>query len=267
VAHTGSESSGVLLTLDRGIKVLEEIARGDGLATAKSLGSSLNINLGTMYQLIRTLQGNGYIHRLPGGRYHLGPRIGFLIDHYEVQTALPQTILDHLHELQRATDETVYASLAQGSTIAIVAAKEGTQRVRVGKSTIGYSAFPHARASGKVFLAFVEPDDLDDYFEDRNLERLTENTITDWGQLLTEFKVIRGRGLSFDREEFDKGISCIAAVVLGSGGEPFGAYAASLPVGRFESDRDSVAVALLKAAEAASRDLGYQGDYPPEATA
>ena len=36
-----SGSSGTLLTLDRGIRVLEEIARGNGLGTARSIGATL----------------------------------------------------------------------------------------------------------------------------------------------------------------------------------------------------------------------------------
>src|SRR5262245_51058231 len=80
-------SSGLLLTLDRGIQVLEQIARGQGRATAKSLTADLGINLGTCYQLLRTLQAHGYVHRLHGGRYGLGTRIGFLADHYSSSVA------------------------------------------------------------------------------------------------------------------------------------------------------------------------------------
>ena len=45
MAKTETDTSGLLLTLNRGIKVLEEIARGDGLVTAKTLSTTLEINL------------------------------------------------------------------------------------------------------------------------------------------------------------------------------------------------------------------------------
>ena len=60
-----SGSSGTLLTLDRGICVLEEIARGNGLGTARSIGATLGINQGTVYQILRTLQDSGYVRRHP----------------------------------------------------------------------------------------------------------------------------------------------------------------------------------------------------------
>lgn len=258
-----SEASGLLLTLNRGIKVLEEIARAEGGATAKMLSTTLDINLGTVYQLLRTLQANGYINRLPGGLYQLGSRIGYLIDRYELQTAIPQPVIDNLHELHLATDETVYVSLAQGSEITIVASREGTRRLRVGNAVVGYSDYPHARASGKAFLAYCEPSDLDDHFDNRKLEALTPNTITSWDQLLAEFEEIRRAGVAFDHEEFDEGIACVGAVIVATDDLPVGSYSAALPKARFDRERDSVIAAVTTAAEKASRALGYVGSFPP----
>ena len=107
---TRSGSSGTLLTLDRGIRVLEEIARGNGLGTARSIGATLGINQGTVYQILRTLQDSGYVHRQPGGRYQLGARIAYLVDGYQIQAAPPQVIIDFLHTLHHSIDETVYAA-------------------------------------------------------------------------------------------------------------------------------------------------------------
>lgn len=264
MSSTPSRSSGTLLTLDRGIRVLEDIARGSGAGTAKSIGANLGINPGTIYQILRTLQNNGYVHRLPEGRYQLGARIAYLLKGYQVQAAPPQAIIDHLHSLYVATEETVYASIALGSSIAVVASHESTKRLRVGTTDTGNSANPHASASGKAFLAICEEKDLDDYFDNRKLECLTHNTICDWDALLVEFETIRREGVAFDREESDLGISCIGAAILGPHGQPIGAYAAAMPVARFEQARESVAAALLKAGGDASRALGYTAEYPPE---
>ena len=261
--ETQNTTNGILLTLDRGIRLLEEVARSDGRATAKILSGTLGINLGTTYQLLRTLQTNGYLNRLAGGRYQLGARIGFLIDHYEIQTAPPQAFLDTLHDLRQATDETVYVSLAQGTDITIVASLEGTQQIRVGKSTVGYSAHPHARASAKAFLAFCAEDDLELYLPEGELEAMTANTITDRRALSAELAKIRKSGVALDNEEFNLGIACIGTAILNEEGKPVGAYAASLPIGRFKTQQKSVTAELIRASEAASAAMGYEGSYPP----
>jgi IclR family acetate operon transcriptional repressor len=264
MANTRPTTSGTLLTLERGIRVLEEIARGNGLGTARSIGSSLGINQGTVYQILRTLQNSGYVHRLPGGRYQLGARIAYLVDGYQIQAAPPQVIIDHLHALHLATDETVYASLALGSSIAIVASHESTKRLRVGCLDVGFADNPHSTASGKAFLAFCDESELDLYFENRKLPAVTVNTITEWSALQLEFERIRTTGLSFDREESDLGIAGLGTVIIGSHGEPVGAFGAVMPIARFEQARESVSAAMLKAGEGASRALRYHGVYPPK---
>ena len=256
-------TTGLLLTLDRGIRVLEAIADGGGRASAKELSLGLAINLGTMYQLLRTLESNGYIVRLPGGTFRLGTRIGFLIDRFDLETAPPKQLIDKLHELRDVTEETVYISMAQGTDITVVASLEGTQRLRVGNSTVGYTDHPHARASGKAFLSACEPDEVDRYLRGRELTALTSNTITNRDTLTEELKQARRQGVAYDREEFEQGIVCIGAAIIGADGKPVGSYTVALPSGRFPVSQDSITADLLAASEASSVSLGYDGPYPP----
>jgi IclR family acetate operon transcriptional repressor len=259
-------NSGILLTLDRGIRVLEHIAQSEGRATAKEVSRSLGINPGTTYQLLRTLQANGYVNRGAGGRYELGMRVGYLLDQYTARAAPPQALLEFLEDVHSATDETVYMSMVSGSEIKIVASLEGTQRLRVGKSNVGYSAHPHARASGKAFLAYCDRDKLETYLPNRELPALTQNTITDWDQLLTELEAVRLRGVAHERGEFEPEVACIASVIIDEEGNPIGAYAASLPSARFLAQKNAMATELLRVGEAASRWLGYKGEYPLRAS-
>jgi IclR family transcriptional regulator, acetate operon repressor len=256
-------ASGLLLTLNRGIQVLEEIAREQGRATAKSLTMSLGINLGTCYQLLRTLQANGYVHRLPGGRYGLGTRVGFLADHYQATATPPPELIDILHDLHQAVEETVYISLRRGRKIEISAFLEGTKALRVGNLTVGYGDHPHIRASAKAFLAFAPPDTVDELLEDVALESRTPNTITEWDQLWAELADTRIRGYGIDDEEFTEGVSCIGAPILDSSGAPIGSYGTSFPAGRLSTDGEPIAKLVMAASEQASRALGYSGPYPP----
>ena len=257
-------STGTLLTLERGIRVLEEISRANGLSTARSLGAALGINQGTVYQILRTLQDSGYVQRLQGGRYQLGARIAYLVDGYQAQAAPPQAIIEQLQALHLQTDETVYAVLVLGTTMSTVASFESNKRVRVSGLEVGNVTHPHALAAGKALLAFSEPGDIDSYLDGRQLPPLTERTITDWARLEADMLAAREVGLAFERDEYEHGVSGIGSVILGSHGEPFGAYGAAVPNGRFDHVVESLGAALLAAAEQASRSLRYRGDYPPK---
>lgn len=260
---TGPATSGLLLTLNRGIQVLEEVANEQGRATAKALAAALEINLGTCYQLLRTLQANGYVHRLPGGRYGLGSRIGFLSDHYQATTAPPPELIDILHELLGSVEETVYISLRRGRKVEVAAVLEGTKALRVGNLNVGFGEHPHARASVKAFLAHAREDTVAELLEDATFEACTPHTITDRDHLLSELEATRLRGYGVDDEEFTEGVSCIGAVVLDGAGEPLGSYGTSFPAGRLATDGEAIAKHVLAAAEKASRALGYDGPYPP----
>jgi len=257
-------TKGLLLTLDRGIRVLEEVARYQGDATAKSIAMAVSVNLGTCYQLLRTLEFHGYVHRFPGGRFGLGSRVGFLIDHYEVHTEPPAEFVEILHELHQALEETVYVSLRRGRKIEIGAQLEGTKALRVGNLSVGYGDYPHVRATTKVFLAYADSTIAEQFLGTETLEALTPNTITDRDLLDAELRMTRLRGYGIDNEEFSLGVCCIGSVIVDTKGEPIGAYGTSFPSTRLSTDREAIASFVVKAGEQASRVVGYRGLYPPK---
>jgi DNA-binding IclR family transcriptional regulator len=257
---SGSPSSGLLLTLDRGIQVLEQIARGQGRSTAKSLTADLQINLGTCYQLLRTLQSHGYVHRLPGGHYGLGPRVGFLVDHYGSSVAPPPELTEMLHEVHRALQETVYLTVRRGRDLPVVGVLEGTKALRVGNVSVGYAGHPHARATAKAFLAFADSRTRDEFFDSKEFEQLTPNTTTTWEGVLDELEATRRRGYGLEREELAEGVVSIASAILDEDGRPYGAFGASFPVAL---DVESVVGDVVAAGERASRFMGYRDAYPP----
>ena len=61
-----------LLTLQRGLKVLEAVAEHPGKITAKELSANLGIRPGVCYHLLRTLEEGGYVVRLQFPAYPLG---------------------------------------------------------------------------------------------------------------------------------------------------------------------------------------------------
>lgn len=261
---TATQASGLLLTLDRGIQVLEQIARGQGRSTAKSLTADLHINLGTCYQLLRTLQAHGYVHRLPGGHYGLGTRVGFLVDHYGSTVAPPPELMDTLHELHQTLQETVYVAVRRGRDLPVVGVLEGTKMLRVGNVSVGFAGHPHARASAKAFLAFADERTREEVLDSQQFDALTPKSITTIEGVLDDLEVTRRRGYGIDCEELAEGVASIGAVIVDEDGRPYGAYAASLPVQRVASAEASIARDVMAAGERASRFMGFQGSYPPQ---
>jgi IclR family transcriptional regulator, acetate operon repressor len=255
--------AGILLTLRRGILALEVVARSKGEATARTIAPEIGVNLGTCYQLLRTLHERGYVSRLPGGRYALGSRIRFLLEHFDSQPSPPTELMDGLSDLHRRLSETTYLATWQNGEITLTASLEGTRALRVASIDVGYSGGAHARASCKAILAFVDEDTLAEYFEGRDLPSYTPHTITKLSDLLAELGETRARGYGIDREEVDLDVANVGAAVFGREGHPIAAYSVGLAAATLDARLDTVVPELLEVAEKASRALGYRGPYPP----
>ncbi len=250
-------TSGLLLTLHRGIQVLEQVGRDRGRATARSLGQDLGINLGTCYQLLRTLQANGYVHRLPGGRYGLGSQLALLADQYETSVAPPPDVIDILHDLHQQVGETVYVSVRRSRDMPIAEVIEGTRMLRVGNLSTGHAGYPHVRSSSKAILSHLPADELDAYLGGLTFESLTPHTIVSEDALLEELRRTRERGYGIDDEELAIGVVCVAAAILDERHQPWGAFAASFPAARTPDERTAIVEHVVAAAHAASLTLGH----------
>ena len=235
-----ADGSGLLLTLDRGIQVLEQIARGQGRATAKSLTADLGINLGTCYQLLRTLQAHGYVHRLHGGRYGLGNRIGFLADHYSSALAPAPELIETLHDLHDVVEETVYLTVSHNGDLAIAGVLDGTRMLRVGNLAAGQSAEPHTSPAAKAFLAYADEAHRRRPHRSAHVQNLARHTPSRRRPPRRTRRDARERGYGVDREEHSDGVAGLAAAILDEDGRPYGAFASRRAAPRLRRGGDLV---------------------------
>jgi DNA-binding IclR family transcriptional regulator len=265
VTSNGTEknATGVLLSLKRGLRILEAIANSNGSATAKALSQETRIKIGTCYHILRTLEDEGYIVRLPGSRFGLGSRVAFLHDNFRAHLAPPPELLDILAKLHEEVGETSYISGWYGENIVLQRYLEGTHAVHVRSLEIGYSGFAHARASGKAILAFLPEDRVRSYLSIQRMARRTARTITETDVFVQHLRDVAQQGYAVDREEFADGVSCVSAAIFDRSQFPVGAYTISLPSSRFDERLSALTQAVRKAGVNASVALGYLGTYPP----
>ncbi len=256
-------TTGVLLSLKRGLHILEAIAGSNGSATAKLLSKETHIKIGTCYHILRTLEDDGYVVRLPGSRYGLGSRIAFLHDSFRAHLAPAPELLDVLSKLNEETGETSYISGWYGDNIVLQRNIEGTYPVHVRSLEIGYAGFAHARASGKAILAYLPEDRVRSYLSIQRMPRRTASTITDADVFIEHLRDAASDGIAVDREEFADGVSCVSAPIFDRSEFPIGAYTLSLPSGRFAKRLPQLIEAVKRAGVNASVALGYMGPYPP----
>lgn len=252
--------------MDRAARLLLwVVAQPDG-ATASEAARETGLAVPTTYHLLNTLVAAGLLAKDSRRRYGPGPKVAILAEAHLRTDRVPEYLLAPLRTLARTTGDTAYLAGWRGREIRAVASVQGTSAVRVAEVEHGPYRHAHARATGKLLLAFADAELRTAYLQANPLERVTERTICDPHELEREMARIRERGYAVDEEEFLPGVSCIAAPVV-EDGIVVATYTVSAPADRFARVREELLRAVRAAARGASASARGLTDVPdaPEA--
>jgi IclR family transcriptional regulator, acetate operon repressor len=244
----------------RASQVLLWVADQPHGATAKEIAASQGLALPTTYHLLNTLVDEGLLAKDVHRRYILGRSSAILAQAYLRGKAVPESLLAVLRELARRTGETSYLADWGEYEIRVLASVEGSRMLRVAEVGSGAYEHAHARANGKVLLAYARPEIRDAYLRAHPLVPLTDHTICDRKALDRELERIRERGYAYDEQEFAVGIACIGAPLL-ENGQLIAALALSVPADRMEKDRAELTKVLLELTAGASADGHSPGEF------
>ena len=207
--------------------------------TPKELAQEIGTPLPTTYHLLKTLVDLGALVKLEREGYRLGPAIGALSDSY-LEQGEPLRILEPaVRDLAKITGETTYMTAWRSGKIEVVVTVSSSRPVRVAPLGHGSQSYAHARASGKVMLAFARPSLREEYLYNNPLEKITPLTIDNSEILEGELKEIVKRGYATDLEEYAPDVSCLSVPVLASG-HLIAALTVSAPTIRFNTEFDTL---------------------------
>lgn len=228
----------------RASQVLLWLANQPQGATAKEIAAAQDLALPTTYHLLNTLVDEGLLAKDVHRRYILGRSSAILAQAYLRGKAVPEVLLNALRDLARRTEETSYLADWGEHDIRVLASVEGSKIVRVAEVASGPYEHGHARANGKVLLAYAPAEVRNSYLRVHPPVPLTKNTICDPKLLERELERIRERGYAYDEEEYAVGVSCVAAPLLHQG-HLIAALAFSVPTERFKEDKPELTAVLL----------------------
>jgi len=224
--------------------------------TAKEVADELGLPLPTAYHLLGTLVAEGLVAKDSRRRYRLGPALGPIADAYVREFSPPEYLIGPLHRLADESGETAYVGSWRRDRIVVLASVEGANAVRVSGAHLGYAESGHARASGKLLLAFATEEVRAEYLRLNPLVPVTKRTIVKPDEFELELERIRQRGYAVDEEEFREGVACVAAPVVESG-RAVAVYSLSAPADRFARRRTE----LIRFVREASRQAAEAGGH------
>lgn len=220
----------------RTVDILLAVAQSENGLTTREISEQVGIGRQAVYHLLHTLVGAGMLTRDDGNRYVLGLRVGTLATGFARQLAPSEHLAPLVRMVAQRTGETAYAAGWAAGEIATLTIAPGTNPVQASGAPQGFVGNAHARASGKLLLAFATPEVRRSYLDAHGLLPVAPKTITDPARLEQELAQIREQGYATDDEEFAEGLCCMA-VPLDAGRSPF-VLALSAPRERFAAERD-----------------------------
>ena len=244
---TAPVSPAISQTLDRGLQVLEAVARAGDPLTVAEAAASVGLDRTVAHRLVATLAARGYLQRDAGGGYRLGPTCLALAP---AITDLRTTARPFLEELGNATGETVHVVVLSGREVVFLDGIESVHALRVGSRT-GRVLPAHATSVGKALLAALPPEQFRALYERADLVAVTGRTITDRDALERQLAAVRECGYATNRGESENGVGSIGVAVRNPAGEPRAALSVAMPLERWSEAGQEQAACVLKSAAVA----------------
>jgi DNA-binding IclR family transcriptional regulator len=113
-------------------------------------------------------------------------------------------------------------------------------------SYIGMHWPAHISAVGKALLAFLPDTDLRRTLQQMNLHKVTPRTITSRRALHTQLLSFRRIGYTWEMEEGEKGVACVAAPLFGPQGEVVAAVSVTGTIQQIPKNRIATTGAMVK---------------------
>ena len=167
---------------------------------------------GTLHRQLGHLVEEGLLELDADGRYSPGLRLLDLAARSWAKNEFRLIAEPHLRALQAMSGETVHLGVLRGTSIIYLDKVEGQQSVRM-YSQIGNASPVYCTGVGKAALSVLPDATVAALAAAIPFQRFTEHTLASAESLLAELADIRREGCTFDREEHEQGIRCVAAPI------------------------------------------------------
>lgn len=243
--------------IGRVLEALEILARDRGGQTLSELSQRLASPKSSLFYLLRSLNRLGYLVRGEDGRYRLGPGAFTFAMAALSNRELPELARPFLEDLAAKCGETALIGTlgSDGSAAVYIDRVESHNPVRY-TVAVGDQRPLYCSALGKLLLAYMSPEQQDDYLKTAKLKPLARHTITDRAALKKHLAEIKRAGLSVTRDELSEGSAGLAAPVFDRDGHVVAALVVGGPSVRLAPNLARFGKMTKDTARAISRVLG-----------
>ncbi|MGJ8526953.1 IclR family transcriptional regulator [Maritalea sp.] len=224
-------------TVGKALEILDDVAAFGRPIRFNDILSNSRHPKATLYRLMQTLTSQGMLDYNPDHQtYAPGVRLVRLAHSAWQQSSLAPIAKPSIDRLSTELGQTIHLAQLDNGQALYVDKRDSTRPIQMfsqaGKVGPGYCT-----GVGKAMLAFLDKNEQEKALAQQAFYAFTDKTITGSEQLLAELAEIKKSGMSFDREEHEPNIICIAVPILAPSGRVLGGMSVTSTTNRTTLDQ------------------------------
>jgi IclR family pca regulon transcriptional regulator len=221
------DSPDFVQSLARGLTVIRAFDEVHPSLTLSEVADRTGLARAVVRRSLLTLQHLGYVGAR-GRQFFLTPRVLELGFGYLSSLALPELALPAMEQLAQRLSESCSLSVLDGADI-VYLARVPVRRVMTISLGVGARLPAFAASMGRVLLAGLSDDALDEWLAKARTRPLTPHTVFEKRALQAEILRVRAQGYSLVIQELELGLCSVAVPIRDRSGRVVAAVNVGMP--------------------------------------
>jgi IclR family pca regulon transcriptional regulator len=206
-----------MTSLARGLVVIQAFTQQSPQMTISQLSVKTGLSRAAVRRCLYTLTKLGFAGAEDGSRYSLRPRMLTLSHTYTTSNTLATAAQPILERMSAALRESFSVATLDGEDIVYIARTQ-VSRVMAVDLHIGSRLPAYCTSMGRVLLAYLPTEQLEQYLAKAVLTPHTTRTITTVEKLRLALRNVRRNGYALVDQEYEVGLRSLAVPVYASSG-------------------------------------------------
>lgn len=220
----------------RAFSILRAFHHEDEWVSVSEISRRADLPFASTYRLLQTLEETGAAERAENGSYRLGYLLASLSQNVDIDDCLFKASRDLMSRLSKSLNVSTFLGRLDGGMVTFVG-RVLTPNATRKFVTVGSQSSAYSLALGRVMLANLPSEDLDDVIDEFEFRPLTPHTTTNRSAFMAELASVRRCGFAVEREQTYLGMGCVAVPIHDDEGRVMAAISASEEVQKLTPDR------------------------------
>ncbi|MBU5312289.1 IclR family transcriptional regulator [Tissierella carlieri] len=251
-----NDNSYIIPMIDRAFEIINFMYNSTDKVGISQISQELELPKATVYRILFTLSKWGFVEKSDADKYFLGKSFIKYGSKVKSDIDISTIATPYIDSLAKEVGESVNLGIPYEDFVMTIYNAKGEDFYLVSK-LIPVSPL-NCSAMGKLYLSRYSDEELRQYFNSDKPQSRTINSIVELEKFLKLKENIENEGISYDKEEYEYGLTCIAAPIKDSEESIVATISISGPTSRLDyKGFDYLKENLLKTATEIEKSWNY----------